>query len=444
MSDHLKKERIGVGIIGLGTVGCGVATILLDHAALIRRRVGIPVEITGIADLDITTDRGISVDKSLLTTDVQALINDPHTDIVVELIGGLQPAKQFVDAALSREKPVVTANKALLAVHGEELYASALRHNIDLGFEASVGGGMPVIRTMREGLAGDQVKAIYGIINGTANYILSKMSEGNVSFQDVVAEAQRAGYAEADPSTDIEGVDSAHKLAILINLGFGTPVDLQDIYTEGVTSITSIDLEAAREFGYTIKLLGIAKWSAGVTASGESEIEARVHPTMIRDESPLASVNGVFNAIHLVGEFVGDMMVYGQGAGSLPTATAVVGDIIEIARNIRVNAGGRVPPCSFRPEFREPVRIKPMAEVRCAYYLRFSVQDTPGVLSQLAGILAEHDISIASVLQRGREQGGRVPLVVITHEAMEKNIQTALKTIHGNLSDLPMLIRIES
>ncbi|HIA14222.1 MAG TPA: homoserine dehydrogenase, partial [Nitrospirales bacterium] len=253
------KQRIGIGLIGFGTVGCGVAKILIDQAELIRRRVGIPLEIVGIADKDITTDRGIVLDQGILTTDVQGLIDNPQTDIVVELIGGLDPAKQFILTALKKCKPVVTANKALLAVHGEEIYATAQQQGVDIGFEASVGGGMPIIRTLREGLAGEKVQAIYGIINGTANYILTKMSESDVSFDEVVKEAQCAGYAEADPSTDIEGLDSAHKLAILINLAFGTPVNLSDVYTEGVTSITSLDLEAAREFGYTIKLLGIAK-----------------------------------------------------------------------------------------------------------------------------------------------------------------------------------------
>ena len=438
------KQRIGIGIIGFGTVGCGVAKILIDQAELIRRRVGVPLEIVGIADKDITTDRGISLDQDILTADVRGLIDNSQTDIVVELIGGLEPAKQFIQAALKKGKPVVTANKALLAVHGEEIYATAQQHGADIGFEASVGGGMPIIRTLREGLAGEKIHAIYGIINGTANYILTKMDEGDVSFQEVVAEAQRAGYAEADPSTDIEGLDSAHKLAILINLAFGTPVNLGDVYTEGVTSITSLDLETAREFGYTIKLLGIAKWSCGDTELSQGRIEARVHPTMIPNSSPLAQVKGVFNAIHLVGESVGDIMLYGRGAGSLPTGSAVVGDLIDIARNLITKAGGRVPPCAFQPDAREALRLKPMAELRCAYYLRFTVQDTPGILSQLAGILGDHDISIASVLQRGREHGGKVPVVMITHEATEHNIQTAIQKIGGNLSERPMLIRIES
>ncbi|MBQ27824.1 MAG: homoserine dehydrogenase [Nitrospiraceae bacterium] len=438
------KQRIGIGIIGFGTVGCGVVKILIDQAELIRRRVGIPLEIVGIADQDITSDRGIALDRGILTTDVKRLIDNPQTDIVVELIGGLEPAKQFIVAALTKGKPLVTANKALLAVHGEEIYATAQQYGVDIGFEASVGGGMPIIRTLREGLAGEKVHTIYGIINGTANYILTKMNEEEVPFQEVVAEAQRAGFAEADPSTDIEGLDSAHKLAILINLAFGTPVNLGDVYTEGVTSITSLDLEAAREFGYTIKLLGIAKWSCGDARLPQGQIEARVHPTMIPNHSPLAQVNGVFNAIHLVGESVGDIMVYGRGAGSLPTGSAVVGDLIDIARNLVTKACVRVPHCSFQPDAREMLRLKPMAELCCAYYLRFTVQDTPGILSQLAGILGDHDISIASVLQRGRERGGKVPVVMITHEATEHNIQAAIQKIEGNLSERTMIIRIES
>ncbi len=439
------REKIGIAIIGFGTVGCGVAKILIDQAELIRRRLGIPLEVVGIADLDITTGRGIEINKELLTTDAKGLIENPKTDMVVELIGGLQPAKQFIENALALGKPVVTANKALLAVHGEEIYSVSQNHRTDIGFEASVGGGIPIIRTLREGLAGEKVHTIYGIINGTANYILTKMSEGGVSFDEVVAEAQRAGYAEVDPSTDIEGFDSAHKLAILINLAFGTKVDLEDVYTEGITSIDSLDLEAAREFGYTVKLLGIAKRSSSEETSMAGEnIEARVHPTMISRHSPLSQVHGVFNAIHLVGESVGDLMLYGRGAGSLPTGSAVVGDIIEIARNLIAGTRGRIPPCSFQPDERRALLLKPMTDLRCPYYLRFTVQDTPGILSQLAGVLGDHDISIASVLQRGHKRGGKVPVVMITHEAVEQNIQAAMQAIGSSLSDRSMLIRIES
>ena len=440
----MTKKRIGIGIIGFGTVGCGVVKILTDQAELIRRRLGVPLEIVGIADKDIATDRGIFVDRGILTTDVAGLIDNPQTDIVVELIGGLQPAKQFIETALASRKPVVTANKALLAVHGEEIYTVAQANGVDVGFEASVGGGIPIIRTLREGLAGEKFHAIHGIINGTANYILTKMNEGNVSFEQALAEAQRAGYAEADPSADIEGLDSAHKLAILINLAFGTQVNLSDVYTEGVTSITSVDLEAARDFGYTIKLLGIAKWSSVNAGLPQGQIESRVHPTMIPNHAPLAQVNGVFNAIHLVGETVGDLMVYGQGAGSLPTGSAVVGDLIDIARNLLMNSGGRVPPCSFQSGAREVLRHKPMAELRCAYYLRFTVRDAPGILSELSGILGGHDISIASVVQRGDARGGTVSVVMITHEAMERNVQAAIAKIEGQVSDRPLLIRIES
>ena len=322
----------------------------------------------------------------------------------------------------------------------------AQRHGVDVGFEASVGGGMPIIRTLRESLAGEKVHAIYGIINGTANYILTKMNEGDVSFSDVVSEAQRAGYAEADPSTDIQGVDSAHKLAILVNLAFGTPIALRDVYTEGVMSVTSMDLAAARDFGYTVKLLGIAKWvqDQDNDVLSQGRVEVRVHPTMIPVHAPLAQVNGVFNAIYLVGESVGDLMVYGRGAGSLPTGSAVVGDLIEVARALMTNSGGRVPPFSFQPHARQTLRLKPMAELRCAYYLRFTVQDAPGVLSWLAGILGDHDISIASVLQCGRERGGKVPVVMITHEATECHVQAAIQAIASNLSERPVLIRIES
>ena len=397
------KSRIGVGIIGFGTVGTGVAKILLNNTALIRRRVGVPVELLRIADLDTTRDRGVALPSGVLTTDAREVLTDPAVDVVIELIGGYEVAKRVILDAIAAGKHVVTANKALLALHGEEIFDAAARKGVDLGFEASVGGGIPVIRALTEGLAGNTIQSIYGIINGTSNYILSRMTQEGHSFETVLQDAQDAGYAEADPTFDVAGIDSAHKLAILVNLAYGTPVNFKDIYTEGITHITSTDIAYAKEFGFTIKLLGIAKLVDG-------EIEARVHPTMLPSVSPIAQVEGVYNAIQLVGDAVGDVVLYGRGAGSLPTGSAVVSDVIAIGRNVLTGAVGRVPAASFQPDQRRPLRMKPMEEISSLYYLRFMVVDRPGVLAQIAGELGRCGISISSMLQQGRREGQTVPV----------------------------------
>ncbi len=326
------KARIGVGIIGFGTVGTGVAKVLINNAALIRRRVGVPVDLIRVADLDITRDRGLVLPDGVLTANAKEVLTDPAVDIVIELIGGYETAKRVIMDAIAAGKHVVTANKALLAVHGEEIFDAAARQKVDLAFEASVGGGIPVIRALTEGLAGNTIQSIYGIINGTSNYILSRMTQEGQGFEAVLKDAQRAGYAEADPTFDVAGIDSAHKLAILVNLAYGTPVNFKDIYTEGITHITSTDIAYAKEFGFTIKLLGIAKLVDG-------DIEARVHPTMLPSVSPIAQVEGVYNAIQLVGDAVGDVVMYGQGAGSLPTGSAVVSDVIAIATQCAHRSG---------------------------------------------------------------------------------------------------------
>lgn len=432
------RSRIGVGIIGFGTVGTGVARVLLDNAMLIRRRVGVPVELVRIADLDITRDRGIALPPGLLTTDAKQVLTDPAVDVVVELIGGYDTAKRVILEAIAAGKHVVTANKALLALHGEEIFDAASRKGVELGFEASVGGGIPVIRALTEGLAGNAIQSIYGIINGTSNYILSRMTHEGHSFEAVLADAQREGYAEADPTFDVSGIDSAHKLAILANLAYGTPVNFKEIYTEGITHITPIDLAYAREFGFTIKLLGIAKLIDG-------EVEARVHPTMVPSGSLIAQVEGVYNAIQLVGDAVGDVVLYGRGAGSLPTGSAVVSDVIAIGRNLLKGVAGRVPAASFQQDQRRPLRMKPMEEITSLYYLRFMVVDRPGVLAQIAGELGRCGISISSMLQQGRREGQTVPVVIKTHMAREREVQTALREINRKpfVSEPTRLIRVE-
>jgi homoserine dehydrogenase len=432
------KSRIGVGIIGFGTVGTGVAKVLLDNAALIRRRVGVPVELVRIADLDIARDRGIVLPPGLLTTDAKQVLHDPAVDVVVELIGGYDTAKRVILEAIASGKQVVTANKALLALHGEEIFEAASRQGVDVGFEASVGGGIPVVRALMEGLAGNTIESIYGIINGTSNYILSRMTREGASFESVLKEAQQAGYAEADPTFDVAGIDSAHKLAILVSLAYGTPVNFKEIYTEGITHITPTDIAYAKEFGFTIKLLGIAKLADG-------EVEARVHPTMVPSASPIAQVDGVYNAIQLVGDAVGDVVLYGRGAGSMPTGSAVVSDVIAIGRNLLTGAVGRVPVASFRQEQRRPLRMKPMDEIRSLYYLRFMVVDRPGVLAQIAGELGRCEISISSMLQQGRREGQTVPVVIKTHMAKERDVQAALRELNRKafVSEPATLIRVE-
>jgi homoserine dehydrogenase len=432
------RSRIGVGIVGFGTVGTGVAKILLDNAALITRRIGVPVELVRVADLDIVRERGVALAAGVLTTDSRQVLTAPDIDIVVELIGGYDTAKRVILDAIAAGKHVVTANKALLALHGEEIFAAAVRKGVDVGFEASVGGGIPVIRALTEGLAGNTIESIYGIINGTSNYILSRMTREGHSFEEVLTDAQRAGYAEADPTFDVSGIDSAHKLAILVNLAYGTPVNFKDIYTEGITNITPIDIAYAKQFGFTIKLLGIAKLVDG-------EIEARVHPTMLPSASPIAQVEDVYNAIQLVGDAVGDVVLYGRGAGSMPTGSAVVSDVIAIGRNLLKNSAGRVPVTSFQPDQRRPLRLRSMEEISSLYYLRFTVVDRPGVLAQIAGELGRCGISISSMVQQGRREGQTVPIVIKTHVAKERDVQTALREINRKafVSESPTLIRIE-
>jgi homoserine dehydrogenase len=432
------KSRIGIGIIGFGTVGSGVVKLLLRNRDVLARRVGIPLEVIKVADVDVTRDRGVTLPSGVLTANAAEVIADPDIDIVVELIGGTDPAKRFILDAMARGKHVVTANKALLAAAGEELFAEAASREVDFEFEAAVGGGIPIIRALKEGLSGNRIESIYGIINGTSNFILTKMTDERKAFADVLAEAQRAGYAEADPTADVEGHDSANKLAILVSLAFGTPVTLKEIYTEGITGVTPLDIEFAREFGYRIKLLAIAK-------AQDNAIEARVHPTMIPEENLLAQVGGVFNAIYVVGDFVGQTMFYGRGAGDQPTASAVVSDLVAIARNIRHDAAGRVPSTSYDGASRRPLRLLGMEEISSLYYLRCSVVDNPGVLSTISGLLGKYNISISSVIQKGRKAGGPVAVVMMTHRAIERDVRRALEEIDRlpSVVDKTVLIRVE-
>ncbi len=415
----MKKDGINVGIIGFGIVGSGTAKVLLTNKDILNERLGFELNLKRIADLDITTDRGIKIPEGVLTTDVNQLFNDPEIDIVVELIGGIKPAKDFILKAIQKGKHVVTANKALLATHGTDIFNAAREKGVEVGFEASVAGAIPIIKVMKEGLIANRIKAIYGIINGTSNYILTKMTDENVEFADALKEAQALGYAEADPTFDIEGIDTAHKLTILATLSYGIPLSFSSVHIEGISKITAQDINFASELGYKVKLLAITKETDG-------EIELRVHPTMLPKDYLIAKVDGPFNAIYVEGDATGSTMYYGRGAGSVPTGSAVVSDIADIARNIQKNAIGRVPTI---PNISGDVRLRKMDDIVSRYYFRFSALDKPGVLSKISGILGSHNISITSVIQKGRMVGEAVPLVVLTHEAKEKDMRQAIEEI---------------
>jgi homoserine dehydrogenase len=430
------KKTINVGIIGFGTVGTGTARILIENADIIQRRLGAPVVLKKISDLDVKRDRGISLGSVQLTTSAQDVLTDPDIDIVIELIGGYKPAKEFILEAIRNKKHVVTANKALLAVHGEELYAAAEKAGVTLGYEASVAGGIPILAAIRSGLAANNIESIYGIVNGTCNYILTLMTNAGRKFDEVLKEAQAMGYAEADPTFDIEGIDSAHKLAVLTMLAYGTPVKFDDIYTEGISKITPLDIDFAKDLGYKIKLLAITKMANG-------EIEARVHPTMLPESYPIATVDGVFNALAVAGDAVGSTMFYGRGAGDMPTGSAVVSDVIGIGRDILAGCVGRSPVTAFRD--RKPLKIRKMDDITSCYYLRFSALDKPGVLSRITGVLGKNNISISSMLQKGRKVDEAVPIVMMTHEAVERDVRKALDEINKMdcVSGATVVIRVE-
>ncbi len=433
-------KEIKVGLIGFGTVGSGVARILQKNSKLIEKRMGARLVLKRVADVDLKTDRGVKLKPGVLSPRAEEVIQDPEVDIVMELIGGIEPAKTFILKAIRNRKHIVTANKALLALHGDEVFKEAHRFGVNVNFEASVGGGIPLIRSIKEGLVANRIQSIFGILNGTSNYILSKMTDDGGNFEEVLKEAQQKGYAEADPSYDIEGIDAAHKLAILIRLAFGTALRFDEIFIGGISEITPVDIEFGREFGYRIKLLAIAKMEKG-------KIEARVHPTMIPEGHLLSTVGGVFNAIYIKGDAIGPTLFYGQGAGQMPTGSAVVSDLVELGRNVLVQAKGpRVPSLSYQESAIEKTPLKRIEEVVMPYYMRFSALDQPGVLSKISGILGTNDISIVSVIQKGRRIRGSVPIVMMTHEAKEKNVHRALSEIDrlGVILRKTMFIRVEN
>ena len=429
---------IAIGLLGLGTVGTGVAKLIERNQATIRKRLGCGLRIAAAAVRDPRRRRDVSLGRGRILSDARRLIADPSIDIVVELIGGVEPARSLLLGAIAAGKDVVTANKALLATHGREVFEAAERASVRLGFEASVAGGIPIIRVLRQALAGDRNRAIYGIVNGTCNSILTAMTDRGAEFQEALAEAQAAGLAEADPSLDVDGTDAAQKLSLLVMLAFGARCPLDSIHAEGIRRLGQLDVAFAGELGYVIKLLAIAK-------DDGKAIEARVHPTMIPRKSLLSDVRGAFNAVHVQGEALGPTLYVGEGAGMLPTATAVLGDIVEVA-HARIRGGGdALLPLGMPWKKLRRARIRPIGALECEYYLRFLVFDRPGVLGRIAGILGRHQISIASVIQKDRKRGTSVPIVIRTHEARERNLRGALAEI-GRLpvvSGKPVFVRIE-
>jgi homoserine dehydrogenase len=432
-------KEIQIGLIGLGTVGCGLVKVLQDNSQLLQERLGAVLRLKRVVDIDIESPRPVSLPEEILSTQVEDILADEEIRIVVELIGGMEPAKTFLLESMKRGKHVVTANKALLAVHGSELFAVAREQEVSIAFEAAVGGGIPLIRSLREGLIANRIGHIYGILNGTANYILTRMAREGTTFAEALKEAQAQGIAEADPRLDIEGVDAAHKIAILSSLAYCCEIDFDQIYIEGISQIDPSDIQFAEDFGYQIKLLAISR-------SDGRRIEVRVHPTMISQKHMLAKVEGAYNAIHISGDAVGDVMFYGLGAGMMPTGSAVVSDLLELGRDLLGDRGVRISPLACDGKGTTKSTIKPMDELVINYYFRFSAVDRPGVLSKISGILGSRDISIASVIQKGRQVEGSVPLVMMTHEAREQDVRLALAEIDKlNVVTAPTrLIRVEN
>jgi len=414
-------KEIRIGMIGFGTVGSGLAQTLIDQKDRLLQKVGATIVLSRVADINVDS-LPEQFSETTLSSDAADIFNDPDIDIVIELIGGMEPAKSFMLEAIKQGKHVITANKALLSVHGKEIFEAAIENNVEVGFEASVGGGIPVIKGLKEGIVANRINSIRGIMNGTANYILTAMTEHGTPFDEVLEDAQEKGFAEADPTYDVEGIDTAHKLAILMTIAYGQHVHLDNISVEGISNIKPIDIDFAREFGYRIKLLAISR-------NHGSSVEARVHPTMVPESNLFANINGTFNAIQFNGDGVDDVLFYGHGAGMMPTGSAVASDVVDISRNIIAGSINRVPALSYLPEhFTAPV-ITPMNELTCPYYFRVSVLDQPGVLSAISGILGTHNISIKSVIQKGHDIGEPVHVVLRVHRSSEAAVEKAIAEI---------------
>ncbi|MDO5575848.1 MAG: homoserine dehydrogenase [Fibrobacter sp.] len=431
-------EEISIGLAGAGTVGGGVVKILHNRKEYFRNKLKLPIKLARIADKQLSVLQGLPTDDAICTTDAQDILNDESINVVIELIGGKTFARKFVLDALERKKHVITANKALIAEYGPEIFECAARNNVSLYFEAAVGGGMPVIKSIREGLAGNNIFSVRTIINGTCNYILTRMTAEGLAFDKVLEQAQKFGYAEADPTLDISGGDSGHKIAIMASLISGGYVPYNQINIEGITSITKEDIEFARELGYTIKLLGIINRNLE-----NGELDVRVNPAMLHTDHILASVSDVFNAVLLEGDAVGQILLYGKGAGQMPTASAVVSDVLDVSRNIISGNEIRIPTDHY--SFSNTVDLKSIDKISSRYYLRFTVKDEACVLASIASVLGKQNISIASVIQKEGYSDNSVPVIILTHRASEKGIRTALEEIEKTdfIKSKTQMIRIE-
>lgn len=428
----VSTEPVRVGLLGLGTVGCGTLTVLSRNREEITRRAGRRIEIVQAAARDPGKKRGCSLTGVDVVSDAEKIVTNPAVDVVVELIGGYEPARSLVLQAVAHRKHVVTANKALIALHGNEIFRAAQDRGVMVAFEAAVAGGIPIIKTIREGLTANRIEWVAGIINGTTNYILSEMRDRGADFAAVLADAQRLGYAEMDPRFDIDGVDTAHKLTILAAIAFGIPLKFKDAYVEGISHITRTDVAYAEELGYALKLLGIARR----TREG---VELRVHPTLIPERRLIANVDGAMNAVLVKGDAVGPTLFYGAGAGAEPTASAVVADLVDVVRTLTTDPTNRVPHLAFQADALVDLPILPMRDVRTSYYLRLHAEDRPGVLADVTRILGDLEISIEAILQKEETQGdGSVPIIILTHPVVERSMDSAimrieaLKAIKGN------------
>ncbi|MDX8389038.1 MAG: homoserine dehydrogenase [Mariprofundaceae bacterium] len=419
-------HEIRVGLLGLGTIGLGVARILIEQQELMSRRLGKTLRLVAAADRSLDRDFGLDLSAVRLTDDANEVVTADDVDLVIELIGGYEPARTFVATAIEHGKHVVTANKALVAKHGEDLFPLAAEKGVAIGFEAAVGGGIPCLKALREGLAANAIESVYGILNGTCNFILTKMENEGADYADVLHEAQKLGYAEADPTFDVEGVDTAHKLSILASMAFGSRIRFDEVFTEGISKISAADIEAVAELGYRIKLLGIAK------PHGD-QVEMHVHPTLVPLTAQIAQVSDSYNAVMVSGDFVEHTVYIGRGAGERPTASAVVADVMDIARICTAEGADAVeylaPPMGFVESERRALATLPMADVRCEYYLRLMVQDEPGVIASITTLLADHRISLEAVSQKERHATQAVPVILLTHETTEGNLQAAVSRI---------------
>ena len=428
-------KQLNVGILGLGTVGGGTYTVLKRNATEITRRTGVAINVVQVADRNLPHAKALAVDTDV-TDDAFAVVNNPAVDVVVELIGGYTLSRELVLKAIANKKHVVTANKALIALHGNEIFAAAKANNVIVAFEAAVAGGIPIIKALREGLGANRIEWVAGIINGTTNFILTEMREKGLNFADVLGEAQRLGYAEADPTFDVEGIDAAHKLTIMSAIAFGMPMKFEQAYTEGITKLEQVDIKYAEELGYRVKLLGITKRT-------DHGVELRVHPTLIPEKRLVANVNGAMNAVVVKGDAVGPTLYYGAGAGAEPTASAVVADLMDVARLIDATNAQRVPYLAFQPEQVQDLAILPIDDVQSAYYLRLRASDKPGVLADVTKILGDRSISIDAMLQKEPDENEtEADIVILTHITVEKNMNAAIAALEALDAITAKVVRI--